>query len=440
MLKNYFRIAYRNLVRNKFAGAINIGGLAIGMTVAILISLWISDELSFDHGTPNHKQIAAVLKNEDFNGIQTWWSMPWEVGPTLRKDYGSLFKHVVMDAGNQSHLFTYGDKKLKSIGDYAEPPIIDLLSLKMLRGSKTALDDESSVILSTTTARELFGEADPMGKVITLDNAHPVKVTGIYADLPRNSSFSYLQFVVPWRLLMASEHYETKLGWGNSWFQCYVQLNDHIDMAKASQAIALTQQRYDYKPKASAPRFFLYPLDRWHLYSDFKDGVPVGGRIRFVRLYAVIGAFILLLACINFMNLATARSEKRAREVGIRKAIGSLRGQLIRQFFIESMLIAFISFVLAIGVAQLLLPFFSEVADKKMSIPLGQPLFWVAGLCFTAFTGLLAGSYPALYLSSFRPVSVLNNTLKSGSKASVFRRTLYTKTLSMHPDDGTSVP
>ncbi|HEV2482751.1 MAG TPA: ABC transporter permease [Puia sp.] len=425
MLKNYFRVALRHLLRNKFAGAINIGGLAIGMAVAILIGLWIYDEVTFDHATPNHSRIAAVLKNEDFNGIQTWWSLPWEIGPALRKDYGSLFKYVIMDAGNQSHLLTYGDKKIKPTGDYAEPPIIDMLSLRMLHGNKTALDDQSSVILSATTARELFGDADPMGKVIMLDNAHPVKVTGIYADLPGNSSFNYMQFMVPWRLLINSENYETTLGWGNSWLQCYVQLNDHIDMDKASQAIAMTQKRYDpYAAKGSVPTLFLHPLDRWHLYSEFKDGVSVGGAIRFVRLYGIIGGFILLLACINFMNLSTARSEKRAREVGIRKAIGSLRGQLIRQFFSESMLIALVAFVLAIGIAQLLLPFFSEVADKKMDIPWGRPLFWLAGFGFAAFTGLLAGSYPALYLSSFRPIAVLKGSFKAGPLAAIPRKVL----------------
>ncbi len=425
MLKNYFRIAFRNLTRNKFAGAINIGGLAIGMAVAILIGLWIDDELTFDHATPNHKQIAAVLKNENFNGIQTWWSIPWEVGPTLRKDYGNLFKYVVMEGSTSHHLLTYGDVKIKPTGSYLEPQIIDMLSLSMLRGNNTALNDESSVILNATTAHELFGDVDPMGKIITLDNAHPVKVTGIYADLPRNSSFYSQQFISPWRLLVNSENYETKLNWGNSWFACYVQLNDHIDMAKASQAIATTQQRYDTHVKnPSDVQLFLHPLDRWNLHSEFKDGVSVGGRIRFVRLYAIIGAFILLLACINFMNLSTARSEKRAREVGIRKAIGSLRGQLIRQFFSESMLIALISFIAAIGIAWLLIPFFSEVADKKMSIPWSQPLFWASGLAFTAFTGLLAGSYPALYLSSFQPIAVLKGTFKAGPLAAVPRKIL----------------
>jgi putative ABC transport system permease protein len=425
MLKNYFRIAYRNLTRNKFAGAINIGGLAIGMAVAILIGLWIDDELSFDHATPNHSRIAAVLKNEDFNGIQTWWSMPMQLAPVLRKDYAALFRDVVLDGGGTyKHLLAYGEKKIRPEGDYIEPQIIDMLSLHMLRGNNTALEDASSLVLSASTARELFGDIDPMGKIVTLDNAHPVKVTGIYADIPANSSFAAIQFMLPLQLLVSSENYATKLGWGNSWFQCYVRLNDHIDMTKASQAIALTQKRYDHAPKASAPTLFLHPLDRWHLYSDFKDGVNVGGRIKFVRLYAIIGAFILLLACINFMNLSTARSEKRAREVGIRKAIGSLRGQLIRQFFSESMLISLLAFILAIGIAGLLAPFFGEVADKKMSIPWDQPLFWVAGLCFTAFTGLLAGSYPALYLSSFKPIAVLKGSFKAGPLAAIPRKVL----------------
>ncbi len=426
MLKNYFRIAIRNLTRNRFSSAINIGGLAIGMAVAILIGLWIYDELSFDRATPNHDRIASVMQNNIVNGdIQTWSGQAMQLAPVLRKNYGGLFRHVVIKAGASPRLVTYGDKKLKPIGDYMEPGAIDMLGLRMLGGDTSALNDPSSVILSSSLAAALFGEDRAIGKIIKLDNTSPLKVTGVYADFPANSSFANTQLIAPWQLLVSTRGWDSTLQWGNSWFGINVQLNDNVDLAAASKAIKLAKLKYgSSRDQSSRPELFLQPMNRWHLYSEFKDGVSVGGRIRFVRLYALIGAFVLLLACINFMNLSTARSEKRAKEVGIRKAIGSLRGQLVRQFFSESLVVAMAAFVLAIGIAQLLLPFFNGVADKKVSIPWGQPLFWLAGLCFTVLTGLLAGSYPALYLSSFQPVKVLKGTFRVGKLAAVPRKAL----------------
>jgi putative ABC transport system permease protein len=425
MLKNYLRVALRNLARNKFAGAINIGGLAIGMAVAILIGLWIYDELTFDHATPNHSRIARVMKNETFNGVQTWTGMPWQVGDALKKDYGNLFQYVVMDGGAGEHLLTYGDKNIKPRGDYMGSQIIDMLSLKLLHGTSTALEDQNSIILNASTAKELFGDTDPTGKVVILDNAQPVKVTAVYADLPAGSSFKTLDFIAPWQLMFNTQNYATKLTWGNSWFQVLVGLKAGVDLAMASKAIAGIEKKYaPGKVTNSNPTLFLHPMDRWHLYGEFKDGVNTGGDIRFVRLYAIIGTFILVLACINFMNLSTARSEKRAKEVGIRKTLGSMRTQLIKQFFSESMLIALAAFVLAIGLAQALLPFFNATAGKDLAIPWGQPLFWLTSLGFAFFTGLLAGSYPALYLSSFNPITVLKGSFKAGPLAALPRKVL----------------
>jgi putative ABC transport system permease protein len=424
MIRNYFQIAFRNLVRNRFSSAINIGGLAIGMAVAILIGLWIYDEISFDGNFRNHERIAAVMQNQRINGgVQTWWGEAKQLAPVLRKDYGEYFKYVVTGVSSYDHLVAYGEKKVKSGGDYLEPQAIDMLTLKMVEGGHSALEDPSSVILSASLAGELFGREDPMGKVLKFDNDYPAKVTGVYADLPDNSSFAGLGFISPFERFITVQHGEN-LTWGNSWFRVYVQLKDHADMEQVSNAIKYVKRDNSPKDRRFSPELFLHAMNRWHLYSDFKDGVSAGGRIRFVRLYAVVGIFVLLLACINFMNLTTARSERRAREVGIRKAIGSLRGQLIRQFFSESLAVALVAFVLAIGVAQVLLPFFNGVADKKMSIPWGQPLFWLAGLCFTFVTGLLAGSYPALYLSSFRPVKVLKGTFRVGRLAALPRKVL----------------
>jgi putative ABC transport system permease protein len=379
MFRNYFRIALRGLIRNRFSSALNIGGLAIGMAVAILIGLWIVDEVSYNRNFPNHDRIAAVLQNQNLSGgVETWWGQAMQLAPVLRKEYGTHFKYVVTGTGGNHSAMSYGDKKIKPTGGFYDPEIIDMLSLHMLRGSDKSLDDPSAIILSESTAKELFGNEDPMGKTINMDFTKPVKVTGVYADFPENCDWSNIHFMSSFQWLVNTNDYAGPNGprWGNSWFNTYVMVNDKADMAAASRAIKDVKYRYSEGDRRFKPELFLHPLDRWHLYSDFKEGVATGGRIEYVRLYGLIGIFVLLLACINFMNLSTARSEKRAKEVGIRKAIGSVRGQIVRQFFVESILIVACSFVLAIVVAQLLLPFFNDLANKHMSIPWSSPLFW----------------------------------------------------------------
>jgi len=425
MLRNYFTIAWRNLTRNRLSSVINIGGLAIGMSVAILIGLWVFDETHYNQQLPNHRRIAAVLQNNNFNGeIDTWWGEALQLGPALRAGHGDLFRHVVMAGWNGDHLLAVGDKKIKIPGSYMDAMVLDMLRPKMVQGSYTALGDRSSIVLSSSAARSLFGDAQAMGKTLLLDRTIPIKVTGIYEDMPDNSDYGQLKFIAPWQLLVFNEGYEKKLGWGNSWFRCLVQLNDGIDMDQASRAIRDVKLKAAPAEAKFRPELFLHPMDRWHLYGDWKDGKNNGGAVIYVRLFTIIGVFVLLLACINFMNLSTARSERRAREVGIRKAIGSMRGQLIGQFFSESVLVALLAFVLAIGLVLLMLPFFNEVAGKKVSIPWAQPLFWLAGVGFALVTGLVAGSYPALYLSSFRPVRVLKGTFRVGRLAAVPRKVL----------------
>ena len=425
MLRNYFRIAFRNLTRNRFSSAINIGGLAIGMSVAILIGLWVFDELSFDRSIPDHDRIAAVMQNQVISGsVQTWRGQAKQLAPALRKDFGDRFKHVALVFGPAPESFSVGDTRLKASGAYTDPEITDLLALNMVRGDRKALGDPSSIILSATLARNLFGTGDPMGKTVKINNNELHTVTGVYTDLPVNSSFTDYGFIIPFAYKEHTDSNVAKLQWGNSWFNTYVELNDKEDMAAASLAIKDVKARYGGEEQHSKPVLFLHPLNDWHLYSDFYNGVSVGGAIRYVRLFTIIGAFVLLLACINFMNLSTARSEKRAKEVGIRKAIGSLRGQLIGQFFSESLLIALLSFILAIGLVVVLLPLFSEIAGKKMSVPFGEAWFWGAGVGFVFVTGVLAGSYPALYLSSFRPVKVLKGKFSVGKWALVPRRAL----------------
>jgi hypothetical protein len=266
-----------------------------------------------------------------------------------------------------------------------------------------------------------------MDQLIKIDNQHQVKVTGVYANLPDNSSFASMSYILPWKYKLATVKWilENKNPWGSNGFQTFVQLADKVSFEQASAAIRnvrLSHQQEEERKFHS--QIFLHPMARWHLYETFKNGVNTGGRITFVWLFGIIGMFVLLLACINFMNLSTARSEKRAREVGIRKAIGSYRLQLIWQFFGESLMMALIAFALCLLLVQLLLPFFNNVSNKQIRILWDQPLFWLAGLGCSFITGLVAGSYPALYLSSFQPVKVLKGTFRTGRLAAMPRKVL----------------
>ncbi|MGN6639369.1 MAG: ABC transporter permease, partial [Mucilaginibacter sp.] len=350
----------------------------------------------------------------------------------LRNEYGADFKHVIMSSWTDNHILSYGDKNLKETGNYMEPGITDMLSLTMLKGTRNGLDDPHSMLLSQSTARAIFGDADPMGKIIKIDHNNNliVKVTGVYEDLPENSSFGDLTFISPWQLLVKDQHYDTRFNnpWGASWFQTLVQIADKADMNKVSDKIKDLKMKDLVRTNNSDARFkpvlFLHPMNHWHLYSDFKNGVNIGGRIQYVWLFGIIGIFVLLLACINFMNLSTARSEKRAKEVGIRKSIGSMRSQLITQFYSESMLIAVMSFLLSLLLTQLSLPFFNDLANKHIQMPWSSVFFWLASIAFTLFTGLIAGSYPALYLSSFNPVKVLKGTFRVGRLAAIPRKIL----------------
>ncbi|MDB5124294.1 MAG: transporter permease [Mucilaginibacter sp.] len=428
MLKNYFKVAWRNLIRHKAYSALNITGLAAGMAVAILIGLWIQSELTFNKMFPNYQHLAKVMQHQTFNGeVGTQTALPFPMGDQLRKEYGADFKQVCMSSWIDGRLLAYGEKKITKSGNYYEPQITSMLSLHMLSGRADALKDKYSVILSKSTAEALFGRTDPMNKTIKIENTFNVTVKGIYEDLPENSDFKDVTFIAPWQLMIDNNNWPEKATnpWRSNSFQALVLLNDNADMEQVSAKIRDVKLRQVTKADAAfKPVVFLQPMSMWHLYSEYKNGINTGGRISNVWQFGVIGFFVLLLACINFMNLSTARSEKRAMEVGIRKAIGSLRGQLIRQFFTESLLVAVFAFICALLLTCLLLPYFNEISGKNMHILWREPLFWLAGIAFTLFTGLFAGIYPALYLSSFRPVKVLKGTFRAGRNAVLPRQIL----------------
>jgi len=428
MLRSHARIAWRNLLKNKTFSFINIVGLSTGMAVALLIGLWIHDELTFSKNHENYDRIVAVMQHQTFNGVKgTQTANPYLLGEEIRSKYGSDFKYVIMCSWPYKHVLAYNNNAISQTGNFFEPDFPEMLTLKMLKGTRAGLKDPASVMLSASTAKALFGDADPLDKLVKMDNRTMVKVTGVYEDLPYNSAFRELAFMAPWELFLQREPWikEMENPWRSNFTQTYAQLADHADLEKVSAKIKdVKLHKVRAEDAAFKPEVFLHPMSKWHLYADWKNGKNIGGRIQFVWLFGIIGVFVLLLACINFMNLSTARSEKRAKEVGIRKAIGSFRSQLLTQFFGESLLLALIGFIGALVLVQLGLPVFNEMADKKVSLPVASPVFWLAAFAVMLFTGLVAGSYPALYLSSFEPVKVLKGTFRAGRYAAIPRKAL----------------
>ena len=424
MLSSYFNIARRNLLKNKFSSIINIGGLAAGMAVAMLIGLWIYDECSFNKNFDNYNRLGKLWQFVKFEKEKaTYDVMPVPLATELRK-YAD-FQAVTLSSQPQDKVLSVGDKNIQNKGVFVEPAFTDMLSLNMITGTRKGLQDPNSILLSQSLAQSLFGNADPIGKQLRISNQTTVKVTGVYADFPANSTFEDYHYLAPWDLYVAVDsNVRSDLSqWDNNSYQIFAQLKPGASFDAVSAKIRETRMRQN-DPPLYHPQFFVFPMSRWHLYADFKNGVNTGGLIQFVWLFGIIGIFVLLLACINFMNLSTARSERRAREVGIRKAIGSLRIQLIGQFLSESVLTSLVAFILAILLAWLALPIFNELAGKKTIIPLENKTFWLIGLVFSILTGLIAGSYPALYLSSFRPVKVLKGSFKAGRLASIPRKVL----------------
>jgi putative ABC transport system permease protein len=428
MFKNYFKIAYRNLLKNRTSSFINISGLAIGMAVAMLIGLWIRDEISYNKSFENYDRIGLMMQNQESNGkIHTFNAMPEPLAPELRNRYGNNFRYVISSSWNGDHIISSGKKNLSKTGIYMQAEAPHMLKLKMLAGTRDALKDPHSIILSESTAKAMFGDSDPLNQVMRIDSKLDVKVTGVYADFPHNSQFGDLDFISPWDLYVTSEKWIkwTEDRWDNNSFQLFVQIADNTNFATVDKNIADAKFIRDIpEDKHYKTKLFLAPMKDWHLRMQWENGIQTGGLIEYVRLFSIIGVFVLLLACINFMNLSTARSEKRAREVGVRKAIGSLRKNLVSQFYTESLLVVVCSFGLSLLLAKLFLPWFNHMAGKEMFIPWTNFWFWVFCLAFTMFTTAVAGSYPALYLSSFEPVKVLKGSFRTGRLAAVPRKVL----------------
>lgn len=424
----YFKSAWRNLLKNKRLTVIHITGLSFGMAVALLIAMWVYDEVNYNRQFPNHDRIAQIYQNVTNNGeVQTWTNMPFPLSEELRTNYGSDFEYVVMGTPKDDHLMTIGSKKINAPGCFMEKEAPELFSLDMVEGSRRGLDDPTSILLSESVAKAIFGDEDPMGQSIQIDEFPEVKVTGIYRDFPDNNHFSGLDFIVPWQFFFSNIDWFRGGSdpWRPNFVDVFVELKGQAGFAEVSERIKDAKlKKVNPELAQKKPELFLQPMDRWHLYSEFNDGVNTGGAIRYVKLFSIIGFCVLLLACINFMNLSTARSENRAKEVGVRKTIGSKRGQLVLQFFTESLLTVFLAFAVTLILSQLALPFFNRIAHKEMSIPWTSPSFWMVSLGFMLTTGLIAGSYPSFYLAAINPLKAIKGTFKTGRLAALPRQVL----------------
>lgn len=411
MLKNYLKVAFRNLWKNKGFSFINIAGLAIGMASAILILLWMQNEISYDDFHTQRDRIYEVWNRAEFSGaLHCWNTTPKVLAGAMQRDLPEV-EHTVRADWTNPHLFSVGDKRLMISGSAVDSDFLQVFTFPMVQGDpNTALNDEHSIVVTQSLAKSLFGREDAMGKVIRLDDKDNYQVTGILKDLPNNTRFDF-QYLLPWTFVRKQGNDDPY--WGNNSTRTYVLLKQNSTMASINAKLIGYKERYDSSEKHW--EMFVYPMSRWRLHSHFEGSEETGGRITFVRLFGIVAAFILLIACINFMNLSTARSERRAKEVGIRKVVGAPRGMLIGQFIGESVLLSFFSALLAIGIVLVSLPGFNTLTGKHLYIPFGSAWFWVSAVGFILFTGLLAGSYPAFFLSSFQPVKVLKGTFRAAN-------------------------
>jgi len=429
MFRNYLKIAWRNTLHNKIYSALNIVGLAAGMAVALLIGLWVTNQYSYDRFLPGYKQLYQVEMNltTQHNGTSTQTSIALPLTDVLKKEIpGILYVAESDNIGRMNHGLLVGDKKLYLEGGSAGSEFFKIFQYPFIKGNaNSALKDLHSIVLTESTAKTLFGNADPMGKNVRFDNSQNMTVTGIMRDIPANATLQF-NYLVPFAYSEATQGWikDGRTKWTYNSFSAYVALEPGVTYGQIAPKIRDIVNKRSPEMRSLKPEVIMHPLKDWHLYNDFKNGKAIGGFVEYVRLFSIIGILVLTIACINFMNLSTARSEKRAREVGVRKAIGSGRMDLVYQFLTESVLVTFISFLLSLLLVQLALPSFNSLTGSDVYIPFGNIGFWGIMIVFVLFTGLIAGSRPAFYLSSFNPVKVLKGSIQMGRWASVPRKVL----------------
>jgi len=427
MFKNYFKTAWRNIVRGSGYSALNIFGLATGMAVVLVIGLWVQNQYAYDKFLPEYKQLYQVKRHFYGNGdTLTYGGTSLKLADVLRNKIPEIEAVAETDGGG-SHGLMVGNKKLYMTGNHVAGNFLTMFQFTLLEGeAKNVLSDPNSIILTESTANALFGKEDPINKTVRYDNKTDLKVTGVLADVPSNSTLKF-DFLIPFSYLEANDNFvklarSKGFGWTN--FMTFVKLKPGISYAQVAAKIRDIQKVEKDNSMAMQTNIILDPLEDWHLYDNYDNGKPVAGFIEYVHIFSIIGILVLLIACVNFINLTTARSEKRAKEVGVRKAIGSGKKELILQFLIESVMLTFIAFLFSVLLVQLALPSFNTLTGDALKIPFTSPLFWIITLSAVLLTALAAGSRPAFYLSSFNPVTVLKSSIHTGKTATLPRKIL----------------
>jgi putative ABC transport system permease protein len=429
MIKNHFLVAWRNIQKSKGYSSINIVGLAIGMAVTLLIALWAVNEYSYDRFLPGYRQLYKVKVNftSQHDGTNTQDAISLPLADVLRKEIPGIRRVAEADwIGNEASDLIVGDKKFYLKGGSAGSAFWQMFPFPFVKGDPvTAFRDPFSIVIDEFTAKSLFGDKDPLNQAIKIDNDKSVKVTGVIKNLPANSSFQF-SFLMPFAFREQTQDWvkDSRTAWTHNSFQLFVELESGVSAAQLAPKIKDLVIQHSPQMRPGKPSIWLQPYKDWHLYTDYKNGKSAGGFIDYVHLFTMIGLLVLVIACINFMNLSTTRSEKRAREVGVRKALGSLRKDLIIQFLTESVVIAMMAFLLALLLVMLVLPFFNTLTGDTISMPWSSSLFWCSMLAYVLLTGLFAGSRPAFYLSSFNPVKVLKGNIRLGKAAALPRKIL----------------
>jgi len=422
MIRNYIKTMWRSLAKNRTYSFLNIGGLAIGIACASLIYLWVEDEVNFDSVNTKKDQLYFVMENQQYDTyVFTEGSTPGLMAPAIKAELPGVANTCRLSEGGTSLLFSQGDKSVFSTGQYADKEIFSMFTLPFVQGNaEHAFDQLHSVVITRKTAKKFFGNDNKViGKTIRVDNKQDYVVTGVLKDLAPNSSLQF-EWLMPYKIYYDRSPWLKD--WGSQSTSTYVELRPGVDPK------AIDKQLYGYiqkrEPKALG-HAFLFPMNDWHLYNDFSNGKETGGgQITYVHLFTVIAWIILFIACINFMNLATARSEKRAREVGVRKVLGAAKKLLVAQFIGEAIVMAAISAAFAMLLVTLALTPFNMLVQKQLMLGLDNPMHMLMLVAVTLICGLLAGSYPSLYLSSFNPVAVLKGIKLKDSGAAMIRKGL----------------
>ncbi len=422
MIKNFIKVALRTIRRNKVYSVINILGLAIGLACAILILLWVQDEINFNTYHEKIDDIYQVMENQNYEDrIGTTFSTPGPLGPHLKEAYPEVV-HSSRLTWESENLFTVDDRSFYEQGRYVDADFFKIFTFDFIHGNpEEPYTTKNSLVLTEKLAQKYFKDENPVGKTIKLNNEDLFTVSGVIKEWPENTSYGDFDYLVNFEFFW-EDNAQWLHQWGNNNVRCLIELAPGVNWEGFSQKIT---NLLEEKNNDNAIQLFLHPLSRLHLYSNWDNGVADGGRIRYVRIFTIIAFFILLIACINFMNLATAQAVKRAKEVGLRKVVGAYKSNLIAQFLSESVIFASFSGLIAMIIVFILIEPFNALTDKSIAFNLDSDMaLLLIGLVL--ITGLASGSYPAFYISKFQPASVLKGQIKSGRGASRFRKALVT--------------